>query len=169
MNLTFVTDLGETFPVEIDPNMEFENVMALLEAEVRPSSLIAQQLTSLAHRLPPDAVRDPSPRTKTIAQDAETMRLQILGNPQLMQQLRDREPAIAEAAVDNPQRFAELLRQTAEAKQAREREMAMLEADPFNPEAQQKIEEIIRQQAVLENMQHAIEYSPESFGIVTML
>ena len=35
MELTFVTDLGGTFTVEIDPNMELENVMALLEAEVR--------------------------------------------------------------------------------------------------------------------------------------
>ena len=34
MELTFVTDLGHTFVVEIDPNMELENVMALLEAEV---------------------------------------------------------------------------------------------------------------------------------------
>lgn len=34
MELTFVTDLGQTFVVEIDPNMELENVMALLEAEV---------------------------------------------------------------------------------------------------------------------------------------
>lgn len=34
MELTFVTDLGETFVVEIDPSMELENVMALLEAEV---------------------------------------------------------------------------------------------------------------------------------------
>ena len=35
MELTFITDLGQTFVVEIDPNMELENVMALLEAEVR--------------------------------------------------------------------------------------------------------------------------------------
>ena len=35
MELTFVTELGQTFVVEIDPNMQLEDVMALLEAEVR--------------------------------------------------------------------------------------------------------------------------------------
>jgi hypothetical protein len=34
MRLTFVTDLGATYTIEIDPKMELENVMALLEAEV---------------------------------------------------------------------------------------------------------------------------------------
>jgi DNA damage-inducible protein 1 len=34
MELTFVNDLGQSFVVEIDPNMELENVMVLLEAEV---------------------------------------------------------------------------------------------------------------------------------------
>ena len=41
MELTFVTELGQSFVVEIDPNMELENVMALLEAEVRPLPLSA--------------------------------------------------------------------------------------------------------------------------------
>jgi hypothetical protein len=34
MRLTFVNDLGQTYSVDIDPDMELENVMALLEAEV---------------------------------------------------------------------------------------------------------------------------------------
>jgi len=34
MELTFFTELGESYAVEIDENMELENVMALLEAEV---------------------------------------------------------------------------------------------------------------------------------------
>jgi len=38
MELTFATELGQTFSVEIDPQMELENVMALLEAEVCPLS-----------------------------------------------------------------------------------------------------------------------------------
>lgn len=37
MLLTFVNDLGQSFTVEIDPDMELENVMALIEVEVRPS------------------------------------------------------------------------------------------------------------------------------------
>ena len=39
MELTFVNDLGDTFVVDIDPNMELENVMALLEAEVNLTDL----------------------------------------------------------------------------------------------------------------------------------
>lgn len=35
MQLTFVTDLGQSFVVDIDADMELENVMALLEAEVQ--------------------------------------------------------------------------------------------------------------------------------------
>jgi hypothetical protein len=34
MLLTFVNDLGQSTSVEIDPHMELENVMALLEVEV---------------------------------------------------------------------------------------------------------------------------------------
>jgi len=45
----------------------------------------------------------------------------------------------------------------------------MPDADPFDAESVRRIEESIRQQAVMENMEHAIEYNPDSFGKVTML
>lgn len=34
MRLTFVNDLGQMYSVDIDPDMELVDVMALLEAEV---------------------------------------------------------------------------------------------------------------------------------------
>lgn len=80
---------------------------------------------------------------------------------------------MAQAARSDPVRFSQLLRLTRErqhqAEQAQQREIMQLNADPYDVEAQRKIEEAIRQQAVMENMEHAIEYSPESFGRVTML
>ena len=83
------------------------------------------------------------------------------------------QPELAAAARSNPTQFGALLCQTrarqVEAEQARQREIEALEANPFDVEAQRKIEEHIRQQAVIENMEHALEYSPESFGRVTML
>ncbi|KAH9999908.1 hypothetical protein BJV77DRAFT_499480 [Russula vinacea] len=101
------------------------------------------------------------------------MRLQILGNPELMRSLQETQPELAAAATSDPRRFAELLRELsalrADQERRRQAEIASLNADPFDIEAQRRIEEAIRQEAVLENLEHAIEYSPESFGRVTML
>ncbi|KAE9404910.1 hypothetical protein BT96DRAFT_398308 [Gymnopus androsaceus JB14] len=114
-----------------------------------------------------------APSGQPIDHDAETMRLQLLGDPNLMAQIEQAQPEFASAARNDPARFAELLRQTRSQQQAAElaakEELSLLNADPFDVEAQRKIEERIRQQAVLDNMEHAIEYSPESFGRVTML
>lgn len=46
MELTFVTDLGQSFTIEIDSKMELENVMALLEAEVSGSRRCIAKLRS---------------------------------------------------------------------------------------------------------------------------
>ncbi|KAJ6469767.1 hypothetical protein C8R47DRAFT_767939 [Mycena vitilis] len=189
MHLTFVTDLGQSFAMEIDPGMELENVMALLEAESEIP--IAEQ--SISHNgrdlnAPKSTLRDlgvtgdamlqlrrkvPNVAGRAVEHDSEMMRLQILGDPDLMRQLRETQPELAEAAQVNPPRFAELLRQTRDrnmnAELQRQREIERLNADPFDVEAQRRIEEAIHQQAVLENMEHALEYSPESFGRVTML
>lgn len=46
-----------------------------------------------------------------------------------------------------------------EAQAEKQRQIALLNADPYDIDAQKRIEEAIRQEAVLENMQHAIEWS----------
>ena len=80
---------------------------------------------------------------------------------------------MAAAVRTDPQRFAQLWRELntrrASIEQQRLAEIERLNANPFDVEAQRKIEEAIRQEAVFENLEHALEYSPESFGRVTML
>jgi len=183
-----VTDLGQSFTIEIDPKMELENVMALLEAEsgIPPTEqsisyegreLSNEKATMEGLGVSGNAVlhlrRKISVAGRTAEQDAEMMRLQILGNPELMRSLQETQPELAAAATSNPRRFAELLRELsalrADQERRRQIEIASLNADPFDIEAQRRIEEAIRQEAVLENLEHAIEYSPESFGRVTML
>ncbi|KAL5508159.1 DDI1 [Sanghuangporus vaninii] len=188
MRLTFINDMGQSFVIEIDPQMSLEDIMALLEAEsgipaneqsisLDGHDLNRPKATMAELDVGDDAVlvlrRKITVAGRSLEQDAEMMRLQILGDPELMRQLRESQPEIAEAAANNPQRFEELLRQTrqrqTEAELDQQREIERLNADPFDVEAQQKIEEAIRQQAVMENMAHALEFQPESFGRVTML
>ncbi|KAG6334101.1 hypothetical protein ID866_4993 [Astraeus odoratus] len=102
--------------------------------------------------------------------DAEMMRLQLLGNPDMLRQVQATQPELASAAVNDPVRFGELLAAARAAAAAeRLRMMEQLHADPFDIESQRRIEEEIRQQQIIENMEHALEYSPEAFGRVTML
>ncbi|KAG1724995.1 aspartyl protease-domain-containing protein [Suillus occidentalis] len=188
VKLMFVTDLGQSYAVDINPDMELENVMALLEAEaialilcsyndldgtiydsgsysqVYPPANKASRITGAnlpISTLPSRRLvwasmlcssyagmsRSPGPKAE---QDAEMMRLQILRDPPLMRQLQETLPEIAATAQSNPTRFTELLQ---------------LQCDRM----QQAELEAIRQQAVMENMEHALEYSPEVFGQVTIL
>jgi restriction endonuclease Mrr len=82
-------------------------------------------------------------------------------------------PELVQAAIHNPARFTTLLRQVRQQHEAAEarkqQEMEALNADPFDIEAQRRIEEAIQQEAIIENLNHALEYSPESFGKVIML
>ncbi|KAJ3545988.1 hypothetical protein NM688_g5563 [Phlebia brevispora] len=184
MELTFITELGQSFVIEIDPNMELENVMALLEAESGiPTG--EQSISYEGHDLsnPKATMRECGVSDhailqirrkvqiggQTAEQDAEMMRLQLLGDPNLMRQLQQTQPEIADAAQNDPARFAELLRQTRSRQMEAETTIEDLNADPFDIESQRRIEEAIRQQAVMENLEHALEYSPEAFGRVTML
>ena len=94
----------------------------------------------------------------------EELRLQALGDPRVLERLRRQVPELGDAVQDS-ERFQkiweDLARNQEEAERAKQREMVLLNEDPFNVEAQAKIEEIIRQEAVMENLQHAMDYNPE--------
>ncbi|PHH76780.1 hypothetical protein CDD80_1230 [Ophiocordyceps camponoti-rufipedis] len=104
--------------------------------------------------------------------DPEMVRLQVLGNPALRQQLQSQQPELA-AAVDDPVRFARLLHEAQDNERRdrleRLREVERLNEDPFNIENQRRIEDMIRQERVMENLQNAMEHNPEVFGRVHML
>ena len=104
--------------------------------------------------------RPPAPNTHEI----ETTRLGILGNPAAMAQVREQRPALAEAIHDSnrfKEVWMEMLREDDDRERERQEQMRLLNEDPFNIDAQRKIEEMIRQQAVQSNLQYAYENNPE--------
>ncbi|OAA61448.1 hypothetical protein ISF_05527 [Cordyceps fumosorosea ARSEF 2679] len=116
----------------------------------------------------------PQPQAQASAgtNDPEMIRLQVLGDPNLRQQLQRQHPELA-AAVDDPARFAGILRDSQDRERRerleRQRQIEQLNEDPFNVENQRRIEEMIRQERVMENLQNAMEHNPEVFGRVHML
>jgi len=115
-----------------------------------------------------DTGRQPAQRSRD-GVDPERMRLHMLGDSRVMSEVRDQFPELADAAQDRD-RFRvvwdERQRTNAQAQQDKEEQIRALEADPFNAEAQAKIEEMIRQERVQENMQKAMEENPECKCIV---
>ncbi len=95
---------------------------------------------------------------------AETTRLQAVGDPAVLASLRSFDPRLADSVNDANhfhQVWEGIQRQQNEIQAEKQRRLAMLEADPFNVDAQREIEEMIRQEQVTENLQSAMEHNPE--------
>lgn len=114
----------------------------------------------------------PNPQPSRGLQDAESVRLQALGNGTLLENLRYHHPELF-LAIDDPERFRQIweysLRYQNNIEAEKHRELAILNADPFNIETQMKIEEIIRQEQVMENVQSAMDYTPEGKSTILLL
>jgi len=95
-------------------------------------------------------------------------------NPDLMQQLLQTNPMLANAILNDDIEFIRnVLQEQAAIKRQQEAQEHMrvqqLNRDPFDPAAQAAIAEEIRLKNVNENMEQSIEYNPEAWGRVIML
>ncbi|CAG0899474.1 unnamed protein product, partial [Cyprideis torosa] len=99
----------------------------------------------------------------------EVVRNFLLANPDQLAVLRHNNPRLTEA-INEPEQFARILLEQQRNSLERERQrMRLLTSDPFDSEAQRLIAEEIRQKNIDANMEAAMEYNPESFGMVIML
>ncbi|PWI70324.1 DNA damage-inducible protein 1 [Purpureocillium lilacinum] len=148
----------------------------MLAVHVRPpraAAAPAQAQRAQAARPPAAAPAQPQSQPRQGGDnDPEMVRLQVLGDPALRQQLQRQHLELA-AAAEDPARFAAILRDAQDRERRerleRQREIERLNDDPFNIENQRKIEDMIRQERVMENLQNAMEHNPEVFGRVHML
>lgn len=101
----------------------------------------------------------------------EYIRDMFLADPHQLSLLKERNPELADALLSgNLQNFAGVLqRQRQERADKDMQRIRTINADPLDLEAQKQIAEEIRMSNVNQNMEIAMEYSPESFGKVVML
>ena len=102
--------------------------------------------------------------------DPAWIRQMLKDNPDQMALLKQNNPRLAEALEKSPEEFAKLLREQQRARLDRENaRLRLLSADPMDLEAQRLIAEEIANKNIEQNMEMAMEYSPETFGTVVML
>lgn len=145
----------------------------LEDAGIRDGEMLAVMARRNAAPRPTRAPQQPTAARPQPGQpDPEGVRQHLLNNPQKLNELSQSDPELVAAAYD-PVRWRETFamrqRQAEQAERERQNQIALLNEDPFNVDAQRKIEELIRQDRVVENLQKAYEENPEVFVRVHML
>lgn len=104
-------------------------------------------------------------------EDPAWIRDMLRANPDQLNMLKQNNPRLAEAFESgNLEQFAKVLKEQQEARKARDTQrIRMMNADPFDVEAQRLIATEIQKKNIDQNMELAMEASPESFGSVIML
>ncbi|OMJ27990.1 DNA damage-inducible protein 1 [Smittium culicis] len=130
--------------------------------------------TPLAHNsLPTPASNNSNQFIRPSSAAIEDLRIKVISDKNLSSQLGLINPEIPTSAQQNPTRFAQLITELEQQRYNSELQRMMdidsFNEDPFNVEAQKRIEEEIRNQNIIRNMEDALEHNPESFGSVSML
>merc|ERR1719228_2191366 len=112
-----------------------------------------------------------SVRASSAEEDPATIREMLLANPDQMAMLKQNNPKLSEALESGDlEAFSKVLKEQQESRKEREQlRIRMMNADPFDLEAQRLIQQEIEQKNIDQNMELAMEASPESFGQVIML
>merc|ERR1712000_732841 len=140
--------------------------ISLTQMNVQAGDVVAMAVQTRQRRRPaPENTSGQPARRAGSGSDPEQLRLRLLGDSHMMAECQRQDPELAAACSDR-QKFHDLWTarqiQYEQSQRDKEKQIALLEADP-------KIEEMIRQERVAENLQKAMEENPESFGRVTML
>lgn len=187
---------NELLTLELPPNSTIQDLKGFIEAETNlPSATQSiffngQPVTNDTQTLETAGIRDgemlavmvrrPQPTRPNASQpamrpdrpDPEGVRQQLLMNPEAQNQLRQQDPELA-AAANDPVRWREAFemkqRQAEEAQRNRQEYLRKLTEDPFNVEAQREIEDMIRQENVVNNLQKAYEQTPEGMSSMIIL
>lgn len=96
--------------------------------------------------------------------DIEQIRLQALGNSDILDKMRQLDPDLASTVHDQNAFHGAMeafQRRQAQVEAEKEAKLALLNADSFNADAQREIEKLIRQERVNNNIQKALEEHPE--------
>lgn len=113
----------------------------------------------------------PPPSLQADPNDPEEVRRHFLSHPTELAMLRQQNPPLAQALESgDAELFRQVLeRQVRELRDGERERIRMLNADPLDPDNQNRIAQDIQQRNIEENMQTAIEYTPESFSNIVML
>lgn len=192
MNLTIAVEgTDQVLTIELPPEFEIDDFKAYLESEtaIAPSSQVllsngaelveGKTLADWGLEADPFVVLRKKPAAKTptapVSEEAfvrtqtEQVRQQFLDNPELQSRL---DPHLKDVLNDKELFFTEMRKQMSQQdalRRTQQHQIDQLYKDPDNPENQEKILELIRQQAIEDNMKMAYEESPEAFTRVHML
>nr|ACO10983.1 DDI1 homolog 2 [Caligus rogercresseyi] len=142
------------------PSMDFSQIRLPGQSGSSASSTIASTSSGA-----------PGTSSSSNSRDPAWIRSVLKASPEQMAILKQNNPRLADAVTSGSlEEFAAILKEQQKARIDREKQrMRLLTADPFDAEAQRLIAKEIEAKNIEQNMELAMEYSPESFGTVVML